>query len=133
MKQNKQTMKLNEDQLRNIVKDGIKKVLNEGFFQNQVGQAVKKQFGQSMANMYQPQQGQNQGWQRQNNGTRLQGAQQQNQLTPILNPLKNLLSFENNLKQKYQSCADNEIGMYQNILNDIAQIKQYLTSAGLMR
>ena len=87
---------------------------------NQNGQTVQNQNNM----MQNRQQAQNQNQNVQNNP---------NTLNQILIPLKNLLSFENNLKEKYKTCSDNEIGMYQNILNDISQIKQYLVSAGLFK
>ena len=135
---NKIVMKLNESELRNIIKESIKKTLNEGAFgqmensiksgNNAGNRIMRNQNGQTVQNqnnmMQNRQQAQNQNQNVQNNP---------NTLNQILIPLKNLLSFENNLKEKYKTCSDNEIGMYQNILNDISQIKQYLVSAGLFK
>lgn len=61
------------------------------------------------------------------------GQQQYPQINgELITTLKNLISFENEINNKIQTANNNDLLMYQTLLNDINEIKIYLNSVGLI-
>lgn len=123
-------MKITKKILKKIIKECVQRVIiNESL------NDVAYWYGNPNRTQKQvePQQQQQSGQNTQQGNQQQSGQQQYPQINgELITTLKNLISFENEINNKIQTANNNDLLMYQTLLNDINEIKTYLNSVGLI-